>query len=165
MQSSFTHRQVNRRFQGLLGALKTGNVRPNAEIVHELAELTQALDDAPARPDVIARLTLHRADSTRIIVEVHADATFTSFYHIFAQQGNRRSTKRRVRTAGRNEGMNLEAIAIAWKMRESPNNPVTDINIRLIRRRVYRRLVGARPDELGLTQCRSRLPVLSPARS
>jgi hypothetical protein len=167
MQASFSTRQVNRRFRGILGALKTGQTRPTAEIVRELAELSQALEDAPAKPDVIARLTLTRADGIRFMYEMHSTATYASFYHVYTQRGSRRSTKVHVRTAGRVEGQNLEEIVVRWKARESKSNPLTDIKIRIYRRREYRRLISARPDELGLVKCPpSPLPLLAfPGRS
>ena len=54
---------------------------------------------------VLARLTVTRQDDSKVIIEVHADATFHSFYQFFTQQGSKRSTKKWTRSASRNEGL------------------------------------------------------------
>ena len=160
MQTSFTTRQVNRRFRGILGALKTGQARPNSEIIRELAELADALEDAPVKPDVVARLTIERANNTRMIVEIHQDATFSSFFHFFAQTGKRWSTKAHIRTSNRNDAPGLESLAQKLSLSQSPSNPITNTRIKIYRKRAYRKLLSLRPDELGLTQC-DRVPVYS----
>ena len=159
MQATFTSKQTHRRFKGILGEVR--NVPSNSDVIRELVELSFALEDAPVRPDVIARLTLSYQDRTRMIIEIHSDARYASFYHIFRQQGNRRSTKSKVRTGGRHEAASLEGVAVNWKARERADNPITHIRINIYRRREYRRLVSARPDQLGLTKMSS-LPIYSP---
>jgi hypothetical protein len=155
---------IQRRFNQVLGSFRTGAVRTDSDALRELAELSQALEDASARPDVIARLTITRQDNTRMIVEIHRGARYASFYHVFRQEGNKRSTKTQVRMGSRAEGRSLEEIAIKWSMRDRSTNPITHIKIKIYRRREYRRLVSARPDELGLTKM-SRPPIYSPAHS
>ena len=107
---------------------------------------------------VVARLTVTREVGCKTIIEVQEDATFSRFYHFYSQEGNRRSTKRPVRAASRNEGIpayqvlriqpGLEQIAQAW--RKHPG--VTAVTVRIIRKRAYKKLISARPDELGLTK-------------
>lgn len=155
---------IQRRFNQVLGSFRPGAVRTDSDAIRELAELSFALEDAPVKPDVIARLTLTRQDNTRMIVEIHRDARFASFYHIFRQQGNKRSTKKQVRIGGRREASSLEGVAINWKMRERADNPIIDIKLKIYRRREYRRLITARPDELGLSKMRCHLPI-SPSHS
>jgi hypothetical protein len=114
---------------------------------------------------VVARLTVTRAIGNTTIIEVQADATFNGFYRIYTQIGKRRSTKRLVRTANRNEGLRpwyqayrltpgLEKLAEFWR-----NQPgVTTVTVRLIKRRAYDKLITARPDLLGLTKTSVQLP-------
>lgn len=116
---------------------------------------------------VVARLIVIRDVGCRTVIEVWEDATFSRFYHFFTQEGNRRSTKQAVRAASRNEGIpayqifrvqpGLERLAEAW--RKQPG--VTAVTVRIIRRRAYRKLISARPDELGLTKTH-RLPIYGP---
>ena len=114
---------------------------------------------------VVARLTAIRADGSRTIVEVHSDASFHSFYRFFSQQGNRRSTKKLTRETNRNAGMppmnahayepGLEAIAtMLRKFDGKPGNGsnVRKVTIRIIRRKMYRELLHAAPDALGMTK-------------
>ena len=42
---------------------------------------------------VVARLTITRADETKTIIEVWSDATFSNFFKYFRQTGMKRSTK------------------------------------------------------------------------
>lgn len=142
---------IDRRFKTILGA--TQNVRPGSDVIRELVELSQAVEDEPLRSDVVARLTTIRADHSRTIVEVHSNATYSSFYHFYAQQGTKRSTKRSIRTASRSDGPSLEMIARKLAVYQSQSNPIVQIKLRIIRKRVYRRLISARPDQLGLTHC------------
>ena len=117
---------------------------------------------------VVARLTAIRADGSRTIVEVHSDASFHSFYRFFSQQGNRRSTKTPVRVANRNTGLppmnahvcepGLEAIvALLQKFAGNPGNGsnVQKVTIRIIRRKMYRQLLHAAADTLGMTKAPS----------
>lgn len=114
------------------------------------------------KAQVIARLTVTRQDGKRTIVEVPADATYHAFYHMYTQQGARRSTKRLVRTANRNEGLpitnahlhrpGLERLQERLESFGAQTNPVTKSQIRIIRKRAYRKLLEAAPDTLGLVK-------------
>ena len=160
MYHSFTTKQMGRRAGTILRSFRTGAAQPNAEIIRELAELTAALDDAPVKPDVIARLTVTRANNEKVIVEVNENATFSNFYIFFKQTGKRWSTKAHVRTSNRNDAPGLESLAQKLSLCQSPSNPITNTRIKIYRKRAYRRLLSLRPDELGLTQC-DRVPVYS----
>jgi hypothetical protein len=121
--------------------------------------------------NVIARLTVNRANGNKLIVEVHSDATFNQFYRYFKQVGNRRSTKEQIRVTSRNDGLKpinahlqtpgLEAISnqiiasSAVFLLRSENgtiNPVVSIKLRILKKRAYRKLITARPDDLGMTR-------------
>jgi hypothetical protein len=113
-----------------------------------------------------------RRTVTSTIVEVWKDATFHSFYHYFHQDGARRSTKRLIRTASRNEGVSwmrfeqlspagLETIAQRLEFYAQQSNPVVKKTLRIIKRRTYRRLISVSPDQLGLTKTQ-RLPIYAP---
>lgn len=165
MQSSFTQRQLDRRATTIIRGIRTHQVAPNSDALAELAEITEVINDQRVKPAVVARLTVTRTLGAKTIIEVCADATFNSFYRFFTQQGNRRSTKRLVRTANRNEGLRpyfqayrmtpgLEKLAEFWKQHPG----VTTVTVRIIRRRAYKRLITARPDELGLTKTSVQLP-------
>ena len=160
MYHSFTTKQMGRRAGTILRSFRTGAAQPNAEIIRELAELTAALDDAPVKPDVIARLTVTRANNEKVIVEVNENATFSNFYIFFKQTGKRWSTKAHIRTSNRNDAPGLESLAQKLSLCQSPSNPITNTRIKIYRKRAYRRLLSLRPDELGLTQC-DRVPVYS----
>jgi hypothetical protein len=111
---------------------------------------------------VIARLTVIRRDGNRTIVEVHTDARFHSFYHFYQQQGRRYSTKKEFRTASRNEGLpvinthlqkpDLALIEKRLQIYGAQSNPVVETRIRIIRKRAYKRLINAAPDQLGLSR-------------
>lgn len=110
---------------------------------------------------VLARLTIEREVGVKTIIEVHADATFSRFYHFYTQDGRRRSTKKHIRQANRNEGLHPWYAAyraepglevFAKRFRQMPN--VKKVSLRIIRRRDYRKALEAAPDELGLTRSR-----------
>jgi hypothetical protein len=162
-----TFSQLDRRTAQIFQAVQVGTVPPNSDAVRELAELIGALEDQPVKPLVVARLTVVRALGNVTIIEVHSDATFSCFYHIFTQVGKRRSTKRLVRTASRNEGLlpyyraylmvpGLKVLAEHWSRQPG----VSSVKIRIIKKRAYRQLLSARPDELGLTHTSVRLPLV-----
>lgn len=119
-----------------------------------------------ARNKVLARLTVEREVGVKSIIEVHADATFREFYRYYTQDGQRRSTKKLVRAANRNEG--LRPYYQAYKMtpgldviaRQFEKMPhVARVNLRIIRKRAYRKALAAAPDELGpLARTTARLP-------
>ena len=107
----------------------------------------------------IARMTVTRDLGNVTIVEIYDSATFHSFYWYWTQIGRRRSTKRLVRTASRNEGLRpyaaayrmqpgLEVLAENWKKQPG----VKSVKVRIIRKRVYKRLCTMAPDQLGLTR-------------
>jgi len=102
---------------------------------------------------VVARMTIIREVGVRTIVEVYSDATFSNFYSFFTQDGARRSTKKLIRCANRNEGlrpwyrayrMQPGLAAIAEHFKTMPN--ITNVKIRIIRKRIYRKLLDAAPD-------------------
>jgi hypothetical protein len=169
MQSSFTTKQIQRRFDQVLSSFKPGAIRTDSDAIRELADLALALEDEPVKPTVLARLTIHRANGIRMIIEVSSDATFSTFYRFFTQQGARRSTKRFLRNGSRNEGIprlgyylpGLESVAATIEKYADPNNPIVKKSIRIIQRKAYRKLIGMRPDLLGLTKM-SPLPIYSP---
>lgn len=111
---------------------------------------------------LVARLTVTRQNGRRVIVEVHADATFSRFYKFHVQDGNRWSTKTEVRTASRNEYLpvinthlhqpGLDVIDARLKVFNKTSNPVVSSKIRIFKKRLYKKLVSARPDELGQTK-------------
>ena len=115
-----------------------------------------------SKPNVIARLTVARRDGHRTIVEVREGATFSRFYRFFQQQGLRRSTKRFIRSASRNESLpvvnahlykpGLDVIAKKLEMLFQQSNPVTRVTLRIIKKRLYKKLITASPDELGLVK-------------
>jgi len=112
--------------------------------------------------NVIARLTVTRANGWRTIVEIHADATFHGFYRYYRQFGNKRSTKEFVRSASRIEFLSfinahlqqpgLDVIEKRLKAFGVESNPVIASKLRIIKKRLYRKMLNARPDELGLTK-------------
>ena len=99
-----TFSQLNKRSAQILKGIQAGTVSKNCDAIRELAEINDALEDAPIRPEVVARLTVIRKNGLRTIVEVHADAKFYSFYHFYRQVGSKRSTKELIRSSNRNEG-------------------------------------------------------------
>ena len=111
---------------------------------------------------VVARMTVTRADNSKVIVEIHSDATFIQFYHFYTQQGNKRSTKTETRTASRIEGMphvnahlytpGLETVRKVFERPTQWAAPVRSIKLRILRRRMYRELLQKAPDVLGLTR-------------
>jgi hypothetical protein len=124
---------------------------------------------------VVARLTVIRASGYRTIVEVHSDATFSNFYRFHRQLGAKRSTKQFVRFGHQTEGCqwigmqhqhkpSLETIAKRLEFYASQSNPVVSKRIRIIHKRAYKKLLSARPDELGLTKTRP-LPIYAPVAS
>ncbi len=119
---------------------------------------------------VIARLTVTRANGWRTIVEVCADASFHKFYAFYRQQGAMRSTKQLIRTANRNEGLpavnahlyrpGLDVIARRLEAYGAQDNPVSRTTLRIIKKRLYRKLISCMPDELGLVKVPSnRIPM------
>jgi len=170
MNRTFT--QINQRTNRILGAIKSSRAPASRETLAELAELDMKLEDQPVKRVVVARLTVTRANNRKTIVEIYQDSTFNSFYHYFVQEGNRRSTKRHLRTAWRNEGISwmgfdhlhpagLETIAKRLAFYASQSNPVVKTTLRILQRKAYRRLLKVSPDQLGLTKT-TRLPIYSP---
>jgi hypothetical protein len=158
----------------LLTAIAEGRIPPSEDLMKELAELNIVAGDfqeaAMAKQMVIARLTLIRKDGKRTIVEVPAGATFNMFYHVYVQEGKRWSTKRWVRTANRNEGLNvinahaqqpgLEAVAKKIGVFQATSNPIVRTQIQIFKKRAYKRFLAATPESLGMTRLRkSQMPV------
>jgi len=114
------------------------------------------------KPVVVARLTITRANGKRTIIEIHQGATFHKFYNFFTQDGARRSTKRQLRTASRNEYLpvinahlhqpGLDVIEKQLKGVLAQTNPVVKTILRIIKKRAYKKLLNASPDALGLTR-------------
>jgi hypothetical protein len=114
------------------------------------------------KSNVIARLTVTRANGWKTIVTVEADASFSSFYKYFKQYGLKRSTKELIRTANRNESLNpinahlqtpgLDRIEKRLAAYQSQSNPIVSTKLRIIRKKAYRRLLAAAPDVLGMAK-------------
>lgn len=115
--------------------------------------------------NVVARLTVTREDQSKVIVEVHTDASFHRFYQFFTQQGLKRSTKTFTRAASRNEGLHpvnahlqvpgLEVLALRFIHNRFGKSPVVSARIRILSKRAYRKLIHAAPDALGQVQVRA----------
>jgi hypothetical protein len=107
------------------------------------------------KSQVVARMTVTRKLGVRTIIEVHSDSTFQAFYHFYTQQGAKRSTRKFIRTAGRNEGLpyigahrmtpGLEILACRWATMQH----VERVQVRILRKRAYRKLINARASDLG----------------
>lgn len=160
---SFTDRQIARRAETLLRTAR--NVPAGSAALEQLGELTEVLADRPRKPEVIARLTVYLESGKRMIAEVHATSTFNNFYRIYEQDGARRSTKTLARNANRNEGNpawqpysqwqkpGLELLAQKWQEHYRRfGDPVQRVSVRILKRRAYKHLLAASPDQIGLTQ-------------
>ena len=130
--------------------------------------------------NVVARLTITRANDQKLIIEVHSDATFSSFYQYFRQTGNRRSTKEFIRTGNRNDGLSamesyrkapgLDVLATGFAAKQTvfydrdgqmkERNPITSMKLRIIRKREYKRLLHAAP--VGMPVVKPIFPVRNP---
>ncbi len=124
--------------------------------------------------NVVARLTITRANNMKVIIEVHSDATFSKFYTYYRQTGNRRSTKEFIHMRSRNEGLHyinahlqtpgLEVLAdrAANKVYYgyAAQNPVTSMKLRIIKKREYRRLLNMAPT--GMPVVKVIFPVRNP---
>lgn len=120
------------------------------------------------KSNVVARLTVTRADGRKTIVEVRADASFHAFFHYFKQQGLRRSTKELIRVANRNEGIpvpsarekpGLDLILKRLEAYQGKSNPIVSHRTRIMKKRAYKKLLSARPDELGMAKTRVTIPI------
>lgn len=166
MQSFFTNQRLDRRAATIIRSVRAGKVAPNSDALAELAEITEVISDQPVKPIVVARLTIFLRDGKRMIVEVEDGCRFSSFYHFYTQQGARRSTKEHLRAGSRNEGLGqigyfqpgLESVAAKIEKYSNPANPIVKKTLRIIRCRAYRKLINARPDQLGLTKSPVRMP-------
>ena len=109
---------------------------------------------------VVARLTAARKDGSTLLVEVSTDATFSEFYKFYIQQGRKRSTKAQIRVTNRNEGLRpwhktyrmepgLDAVALQLG---SMPHLFSQIKVRILKKRAYRKLIEAAPDVLGMTK-------------
>lgn len=118
---------------------------------------------------VVALMTVTRADNSKVIVEIHIDATFSQFYHYYTQTGNKRSTKKEIRTASRNEGLphvnahlyapGLEAVRAQFERNQSIGKiaAINSIKVRILRRKMYRELMSKAADLLGITKANAGL--------
>ena len=118
-----------------------------------------------SKSNVVARLTIARADNTRVIIEVNSESTFAKFFYYYKQVGMKRSTKEFIHTKSRNEGLHYinahrqapglevlaERITSSNKVfygrdgQAKERNPVTSIKLRIIRKREYKKLLHAAP--------------------
>lgn len=108
---------------------------------------------------VVARLTAIRGVGVRTIIEVCEDASFHDFYRYYTQEGSRRGTKTLIRTASRNEGLHpwhrvyrLEPGLDVLATRMIDQKQFSSVKVRILKKRVYRQLLEAAPDVLGLTK-------------
>lgn len=131
-----------------------------------------------SKPVVIARLTAIRNVGVRTIIEVCEDASFQNFYRYYTQDGRRRSTKKLIRIANRNEGLQpwhrayrlqpgLEVIA----ERMRTGQQFVSVKVRVLKKRKYQQLLNAaavgvtvkrQPDPRLLPQPILRIPVRIP---
>lgn len=122
--------------------------------------------------NVVAQLTINRANNIKLIIEVHKDANFSNFYRYYRQTGNRWSTKEFIHTKSRNEGLNYinahrqtpglevlaERITSSNKVfygrdgQAKERNPITSMKLRIIRKREYRRLLNAAPTGMPIVR-------------
>jgi hypothetical protein len=118
---------------------------------------------------LVGRLTVKRTTGATMIIEVHTTATFSAFYSYFSQDGRRTSTRQAVRTTSRNDGLEpywaayqmipgLEMLAIQWTQRPD----VTNVSVKIFKKRLYQKLIHARPDALGQTHVQ---PIFQPVHS
>lgn len=161
MESFLVSQQLDRRAAQILRSVQVGQVSSKSDALAELGEIIEALKDQPVKPAVVARLTVTRASGRRVIVEVREGSKFASFYRFYGQDGARRSTKKWIRNGSRSEAPNLTALLERMKKFAMESNPVVHSKLRIIKRRAYRRLISARPDELGLTKTQQ-LPIYHP---
>ena len=128
---------------------------------------------------VVARLTIVRADESRLIIEVNSNSTFSEFYFYYRQVGTKRSTKALAFTRSRTQGLKyinahletpgLEVIANSIKSSSraflgqvaGKENPVTSMKLRIIRKREYKRLLNMAP--VGMPVVRPIFPVRNPS--
>ncbi len=130
----------------------------DSKFAKKLSQLAVS-DQRSASGKCVARLTVTREIGNVMIIEVHETASFHTFYWIYSQIGKRRSTKRLVRTANRNEGLKpwyaayrmqpgLEVLAESWKQQPG----VKTVTLRILRKRIYKKLIQSPADALGLAK-------------
>ena len=105
---------------------------------------------------VLARMTVTKADGKKLIVEVHDDSTEHTFYYWYSQEGRKR--KQFIRTSHRTDGADGVAHTLrsapglellAGRLKSSTYMKVTDIKIRIILKRAYKRMTTCSADKLG----------------
>lgn len=111
---------------------------------------------------VVARMTAIRSNNNKLIIEVYADATYSSFYHFHSQEGNRRSTKTQVRVANRNAGLprvnvhlyepGLEVLRTELLGADKIDSAFVSVKVRIIKKRLYKKLITCAPDVLGMAK-------------
>lgn len=105
---------------------------------------------------VLARLTVTRKNSTKaIIVEVHQDATFKSFYKWYSKEGRKR--KKLMRTSHRGDGVGAHyreafqspGLHLLAERLEKTLPDFSKATINIFRKREYQRVLTVAADELG----------------
>jgi hypothetical protein len=118
------------------------------------------------KKNLVARLTMTKRSGIQLVVEVHVDAGWSTFYHWYEVDGK---VKRFIRNSDRNNGCNpeletpgLEQVAeqvirnfdklaahpvtkhaMLWRMHQ-----IVDTQVRIYKKRLYKRLITCSPDQL-----------------
>jgi len=112
-----------------------------------------------SKSKVIARMTVTKADGKKLIVEVHDDATEHAFYRWYSQEGRKRKVF--IRTSHRTDGADRVAQVLRstagldlLSARMKTYMQITDVKIRIILKRAYKRMTTCSADQLGdLPKC------------
>lgn len=102
---------------------------------------------------VVARMTIVKRGSSKLIVEIHSDASFHKFYCWYSQEGRKR--KMLLRTSQRNDGLhyasaqNQPGLEVLAARQASFNKDIVSVTIKVLQKRMYKNLLHCRPDELG----------------
>ena len=107
------------------------------------------------KPHVVARLTLAQPKNMKMIVEVHAGASFHEFYHWYRQEGRKRKVF--LRTSDRNDGIKphwrapfeMPGLDVVAARVTSFNKTVTGVTLKVLRKRAYHALLTCPAEELG----------------
>ena len=111
-----------------------------------------------------AKARLKMSDGVELYIEVREDSRFSNFYITYTAQGrgrNRVKTQGIPRHRGYAKGIEeaVEKVAAVLKENEKRSHHAPHLvgtKIWIHRKRLYRKLIRMRPDELGLTRTRSR---------
>ena len=112
-----------------------------------------------SKSKVIARMTVTKADGKKLIVEVHDDATEHAFYRWYSQEGRKRKVF--IRTSHRTDGADRVAQVLRstagldlLSARMKTYMQITDVKIRILSKRAYKRMTTCSADQLGdLPKC------------